>query len=345
MRYDNLALLEKSFKGAASQEQGPLYFILTKSLFQSREATELLLSHLLPAGEKRELALTLFDGANLSEATVNEALDSYSFFSKSQVVVIQHFDKVRKGVQEQVELFISRPQPGISLVLCAESWSKATSFYKAIEKSGVVLELPELKPWEKEKQLVAWVNKQVAATRKLMSYQACQLFVKRAGDDQGVLAQELEKLLCYCIDKREITERDVEAICTTEHTETVWQLGEAIFRRDAAAALHIGKEFLLDGQPFLSLLRQIRSQFQISYQISLLLAQGKHDEDVMREYPYMKGQILKRNTQQAQHYGCAAFKEGVLAIDHAEIQAKNSSTDEMILLELLLFTLTEPRKT
>jgi DNA polymerase-3 subunit delta len=54
----------------------------------------------------------------------------------------------------------------------------------------------------------------------------------------------------------------------------------------------------------------------------------------------MKGQILERHIQQAQHYGLEAFKKGLLAIDESEMRAKNSSVDEKILLELLMMQLT-----
>ena len=104
--------------------------------------------------------------------------------------------------------------------------------------------------------------------------------------------------------------------------------------------MQIGKGLLESGNPFLPLLRQIRFQFQTEYQVSLLLSQGKESQEITKQFPYMKGQVLERHLEQVRHYGCSAFKEGLLAIDEMEMRAKNSSVDEKILLELLIYTLT-----
>lgn len=340
VRYDNLSAFEKYLTETALQQLSSIYFILGKDLIDNQESIDLLLRFLLPSAEMKEFGLTLFDGAQLGEAALGDALDSTSFFAKTRVIWIQQFDKSKKTIQEKLEKYFCRPQQGLYLLLSAASWQKNSGFYKAIDKEGIVVDLAELKPWEKEKRLIAWVNKQAAAYRKLMSYSVSQLLVKRIGNDQALLNQELEKLICYCLDKQEITEQDVEKICSQQHVETIWQLGEAIFRRDVATALQIGSTFLVEGQPFLPLLRQIRSQFQTEYQVCLLLAQGKPAQEITQQFPYMKGQILERHIQQAQQYGLTAFKKGLLAIDAAEIKAKNSSIDERILLELLMMQLT-----
>lgn len=340
MRYDNLPAFEKYLEGTPLKQLSHLYFIIGKERVECQEAIDHLLRFILPPDAIREFALIPFNGSHIDEAALTNALDSGSFFSKSQVVCIQQFEDSKKNIQEKIEKNISHPQPSQYILLHATSWPKNSSFYKTAEKQGIVLDLVELKPWEKEKRLVAWVNKQATAARKLIPYPVCQLLVKRVGHDQGLLTQEIEKLMIYCADKKEITAQDVEAICIQEQADTIWQLGEAIFRRDTATALHIGNAFLIDGQALLPLLRQIRSQFQTELQVCLLVAQGKQGHEITQQFPYMKGQILERHLHQAQHYGLKAIKEGLLVIDETELRAKNSSTDERILLELLLCYLT-----
>lgn len=343
MRYDNLPAFEKYLEETPLNQLNQFYFIIGKDRVECQEAIDHLLRFILPADTMREFALTSFNGAQIEEVALANALDSGSFFSKSQIIYIQQFDDSKKTIQEKIEKKFSHPQRNQYILLYAASWPKNSSFYKTAEKQGIVLDLLELKPWEKEKRLVAWVNKQATAARKLISYPVCQLLVKRMGNDQALLVQEIEKLMTYCMDKQEITVRDVEAVCSQEQTDTIWQLGEAIFRRDTAAALHIGNAFLNEGQSFLPLLRQIRSQFQTELQICLLMAQGKQGHEITQYFPYMKGQILERRLQQAQQYGMKAIKEGMLVIDEIEIRVKNSSADERILLELLLCYLTHSR--
>lgn len=338
MRYDSLRSLEKHLE-ESSPLFSPLYFIVGKDAFECEEAIELLLKFLLPAQEPKELALTVFDGHQLEEGTLGNALYSGSFFAKKSIIWIQKAEKLKSSLQENLEMYLKHPSPSQFLILSATSWNKSTSFYKTADKAGVILDFAELKPWEKEKRLIEWVSKQTTAARKLISYPVCQYLVKRIGNDQALLSQELDKLICYCSEKQEITRRDVEAICPHLQVDSIWQLGEAIFQRDSSTALQVGHSILMDGQPLLPLLRQIRSQFQNGFQISLLLSQGKQAQDIAQEFPQLKGQILEKNLQQARNYGIKAFKEGFLALEAAEMRAKNSSIDEKIILELLLMQL------
>lgn len=340
VRIDNLRAFEKHLEGARPRSFSPFYCIFGKETYECQEAVNLLLGSLLPEPGQRELSLTQMDGSQVDEQELGNALHSYSFFSKIRVIWVQHADKLKKTVQESLISYFSCPQPLQYLLLTASGWLKNTNFYKAAEKEGIVLDFAELKPWEKEQRLAEWVNKQASASRKLIAYPVCQFLVKRMGPDQALLAQEIEKLICYAGERKEITREDVEALCHRQQPETIWQLGEALFRRDAAAALHIVHSLLSDGQPLLPLLRQIRSQFQTEYQISLLLAQGKQAQDISQEFPYLKGQILERHLQQARQYGQEAFRRGLLALDEAELRAKNSSIDENMIVELLMMQLT-----
>jgi DNA polymerase-3 subunit delta len=342
VKYDNLSAFEKHLEEAKTKQFSSLYLILGKETFELQEAIQMVVRFILPIQEKREFALSTFEGAQIEEKQLWTALDSPSFFAETRVIWIQQADKLRKSLQEELEKSFARPLPGQYLILSATGWNKNTSFYKAAEKAGIVLELAEIKPWEKEKRLAEWVNKQAAAARKLMSFQVCQALVKQSGADPATLAQELDKLICYCGEKQEVTLQDMEAICTRQPFDSIWQLGEAIFRRDTSSALQMIHSLLMSGQALLPLLRQLRSQFQTEYQICLLLAQGKHAQDIRQEFPYMKGQILERHIRQAQHYGLEACRQGLLSLDAIERRMKNSVADDRLLAEILMMQLTFP---
>ncbi len=342
MKYDNLPAFEKHLEEAKFKQFSSFYLLLGKEAFELQEAVQMLIRMILPHQEKREFALSTFEGAQVEDKQLWTALDSPSFFAETRVICIQQADKLKKSLQEELEKSFTRPLPAQYLILSAAGWNKNTSFYKAAEKAGIVLELAEIKPWEKEKRLAEWVNKQATAARKLMSFQVCQALVKQSGADPAMLAQELDKLICYCGEKKEITVQDVEAICTRQQLDSVWQLGEAIFRRDTSSALHMIHTLLMSGQALLPLLRQLRSQFQTEYQICLLLAQGKHAQDITQEFPYMKGQILERHIRQAQYYGLEACRQGLLSLDAIERLMKNSAVDDRLLAEILMMQLTFP---
>ncbi len=291
MRYDNLRAFEKHLESAAPLHFSPIYAIIGKESYDCLEAIRLLMRFLVPA-EQKEMALKTWDGASSDPRSLLEDLDSFSFLVDKRVILIKNSDKIKKNLWEKLEKYISRPSRSQYLILSGTSLSRQTALYKQLEKEGIILDFAELKPWEKEKKLVEWVNKKAAASRKLMSYQICQQFVKQLGTDQEMLANELEKLFCFVGNRQEIVWQDINQICTQFPLETVWQLGEAIFRRDAPSALRAVHAILLE-QAFLPLLRQIRNQFTTEFHVCMMIGQGQEPSAITKEYPYMKGQILE----------------------------------------------------
>jgi DNA polymerase III subunit delta len=332
---------EKHLEGASPQHFADIYMILIKDPFERKMATERLTVSLLKEIEKPELSLRTFDADGQSMEKIIQELDSLAFFSQKREVVIQNIDKLDKAATDQLEDYFAAPNSSVYLVLVGPAINRATNFYKKAEKAGVILDIvSEEKPWEREKSLSEWLSKETAAQGKLLNQQACQAMLKQLGTDQVLLSNELAKLICYVGERKEITIQDISEICAAVDQENIWQLGEAIFRRDTVVALRIAKAHLADGVAFFALLRQIRAQFQTEYQICTLLAHGGSAQDIAQQFPYMKGSILDRHLQLAQGYGLQNFKKGILKLDETELLAKNSGAEPELLADMLIIKLT-----
>lgn len=336
MKYNNLKALEKHLEGAAPAHFAPVYMVLSKDDFNRKMAYERLIKHLLGDQAANPMSLCVFDEEKVDIDKVLRELESLGFFSTKRVVVVHHAENLLKAATEKLLVYYENPNPSVYLVLTGTSVSAVTNFYKKSELVGVILEIPEEKPWEKEKSLKEWIDQKVAGHGKQIDAAANQLLLKQIGTDQLILNQEIEKLICYVDEKRPITTQDVYAVCISVNVENVWQLGEAIFRRDPITALRIALALLQEGTPLLILLRQIRSQFQTDFQVCTILAQGGSGQDVAKQFGYMKGQILDKHIQLAKNYGMQRFRKGVILIDETELAAKNSATESSYLIERLI---------
>ncbi len=304
-------------------------------------AAQIVIQAILPSGVPKELSFISFDGERLEGAAFFDQLLTKSLFSPQRLFWIKHADKIKKDLVEEISQYLSKPVVGHYILMTASSIPKTSLLYKKIEKEGIILDLPELKPWENEKRLVEWVGHYISSKRKVISFPVSQALVRSVGQQQTLLTSELDKLLCYIGDRNEITLQDVHIICSHFECETIWKLGEAIFSLHAANALNILSQLMREDPPFLPFLRQIRAQFQTELQICSLLASGHTGAQVSEQFPYMKGQILEKHIQMARHYGMDRFLNGLLAIDAIEMESKTSSHDEKLLAELLILQLTQ----
>lgn len=341
MKYSNLKAFEKHVDGASPHHFSNLYLIIAPDSFLRKTAVNYLSKALLAKEPQPELCLKYLEGSRSEPDSLSGELDAFSLFSKKQVTVIENAEKLPKSSMKMLENYFSQTNPTTYLIISAESVNRSTNFYKNAEKVGIVLELAEPKPADKEIILLEWANAKVLSAGKQIDAQACQHLVKQSEGDAAFLNMELEKLFCYLGERNKITLQDISAVCATVNLETIWQLGDAIFRRDGAAALRISKALLQSGTAFLALLRQIRNQMQTDFQVCSLLINGQGASEIGKLFPYMKGYILDRHIQAAQSYGINGFRQGMKQIDAYELLAKNSDLDHELLIELLIAKLTK----
>lgn len=340
MKFDNLRAFKKHLKDSIPNHLSPLYLILSKEESERSSALQKLREAIFSGSSPREDDLRIFHGNKLRMERVLEELNSSTLFSIQRMVVIHDFDKVEKQECQKLQDYVKKPIPKVFLTLVAESLHRGSSIYTSMSKKGVILDIPELKTWEVERHLVEVVIELAKEQGKQLPQGVALQFVKTIGANRSFVANELTKLICYVGNRSDITCEDVQQICIYENSETIWQLGEAIFRLDVRQAIAICRALMLDSQQFYSLIRQIRKQFQTKLQIISILSSGGGTAEIQKLFPYMRGQILNTHTQLARMYGFKRLKKGIVAIDDLELLGKSQQISHELLMEKLVIQLT-----
>ncbi len=333
MKYADLASFERHVQACTLEQLVPAYLILSKEEFDREQAVDCLLTHLLKDEPARDLACTIFDGDNTAAETIIGELNTTPFLTRRKVVLVRRFDRIKKN--KGFDAYLQATNPKVTLILSGEALAANTTLYKQAEKAGVILAVAEKKPWEKEAAAITWLQQEALKEGKNLPAAVAKALVKHSGYDQALLRQELIKLACYADERETLTLDDVSALCTRVNIETIWQLSEAIFRRQAASAFRIGHALLDEGSALLALIYALRTQFHTEFQVCSLLVSGGPDS-VSQEFPYMKGKILQNHIEMAQGYGLERLRRGLLVIDDTELRAKNSGAEQQLLLDRLL---------
>jgi len=314
----------------------PLYAVVSGDDFERKRGVTLLKKKLLPDEKQRDICIKTFSGESASAEDIVEGLETSSLFAEKEVVILYQADKLKKEGIEVLYRYSLNPNPNNHLVVVAETLSPASRFYKKIVEVGGVLHVPIAKAWQKEKISAEAVQRQVSEAKKSIDGAVCQALVQRVGAAGTRVESEVDKLLCYIGERGVITMDDVAAVSSCGNTATVWQLGEAVFRRDAKAALALVASIVEEDGGIIGLLSQLRKQVQTQYQVCSIIASGAGPDAVTQAFAYMRGRILQQNIQQANGYGLARFKKALILIDETALKARNSQTDSKLLIEILL---------
>jgi DNA polymerase III subunit delta len=135
-------------------------------------------------------------------------------------------------------------------LLSASEIDKRRSFYKSITKIAMVELFDRIDTsrsgWEEEAESLA---RGLAAERGLIFQpEALEVFVRLAGADTRQLRNELEKIDLYLGEKREIDTQTVRNLVARTATGVIWELGNAIAKRQLAAALALLDQLLFQGE-------------------------------------------------------------------------------------------------
>jgi len=333
MKIGNPAAFEKHLKGSAPDHFAASYLILSKEPFERREAETLLLRLLSAEAECKS-----FSAEKLQPAHLLDELNTAGMFQKRSVVLLRDPEKGSKALREALENYLENPNPTALFVMVSSGLRRDAALYKKTEKHGVVADFPEMKPWQKEKMMAGWLQEEAKKRGKGLEPAAGRQLAQQIGTDRELLMRELEKLVCHAGEGPVISCRDISLLCSSNTPDDVWKFGEALFQRNGALAMKIGKALLeRESGAFLGLLRQLRGQFQTEFQVAAILAGGGAREDIVARFPYMRQSfILDRHIGMARGYGFGALKKGLLFIDKTELQAKSSAADPESLLEILI---------
>ncbi len=331
MKVTTLKSFEKQLESAYPDHLSCCYLILAKESLMAKRGVDLLKQKV---GDIEHISL---EGDKLTAEQIRSELGSMSLFVRKRLIVLTRVEKAKEEVKNVLIRFAASPCPDVVCALVGESLASNTKLYKALEKEGVVLNLTgKGKPWELEKECEQWVIDRVALEGKQIDAQTARRLIQTIGTDLAALDQELEKLVCFTGCREIITPSDVGAVCLGQNQKNVWQLGEAIFSLNLKEAMAIAKALLKEETPLILLLRQIRKQFETDYQVALMLSNRAAHEEISKKFPYMRGRILQTHIDSALSYGLERFRKGLIEIDKAELETKNSAIHDECLMERMI---------
>lgn len=152
-------------------------------------------------------------------------------------------------------------------MLTCESLDKRKKAFKKVTEAAVLVELK--RPYEN--QVMDWIDYLAFRQELKVSREAAQLLRQFVGPNLTELQNELIKLRDYLGERKTIEAQDVLQVVSESRVDRIFDLTDAIGRRDRATALHTLANLLEHGQSEVGVLAMISRHFRI-------LAQLKHGQ-------------------------------------------------------------------
>lgn len=330
MKLTNLQELAKELK-----THHPVIGVVAKEAYDRKSGLDVVLKG------RENLSIKRFSGESASVEAILGDLEAPSFLADEIIVVVDRADKLKSAVTDRVRKYCEHPAKDNTLILVFESLASNTKLFKALAANGVMLQMPTLKPWEREEQMARDLVARAKREGKALSVDAAKQVFERTSGDALAAASELEKLVCYVGDRKSIQNEDIAAICGSGNTDSAFALGEAILGRRPGTAITLARAALKRGDAYIALLSMLRRQVQNGYTVCSILSSGGSANDVTKVFGYLRGRTLDKQCQMAQGFGLDRFRRALVLVSDAEFEARNSVAEPAVLAERLLIKMTQ----
>ena len=195
--------------------------------------------------EDTDTSITRFSGKDAELTTVCDELLTVSMWNDQRIVVVDDADDFVKKNRAGLEKYVAKPSKKSILVLDVKSWPKNTRLAKTFAKIGLSVECTELRGNELNRYVVDAANQRHG---KELTRNATQLLIELAGNNLGLLDQELAKLAAYVGDRNKIDVEDVRKLVGGWKAETTWAMVNAVRDERIGVALSCLEKLLVAGE-------------------------------------------------------------------------------------------------
>ncbi len=205
---------------------------------------------------------TILYGKDTDFSTIINAAKRYPMMSDYQVIIVKEAQNLKwKAEDELFVRYVDNLTPTTILVLAYKhgKFDKRTKLYRQIDKIGVAFESEKLY----ENKVSAWITEEVQREGGRIHPQAAALMAEYLGTDLSKVANEVQKLLLNVSREQEISLKDVEDNIGISKDFNVFELNNALGKRDAAKAFQIVDYFEANpkANPFVVVLGSLGGYF------------------------------------------------------------------------------------
>jgi len=332
---EKLPSYDEFLEATKGKQYAAIYVFTGAEEYFIEECTRRIVSDLLTPDTKAFNYDVLY-GSKVEVKDVLALAASYPMMSERRVVVVKEFEKLVSGEQakELLSNYISTPLASTCLVLICEEADFRIKPFNELKKRGMAYSFPAL--WDN--QIPAWIHARCKAMGKNIDAEACNVLHAYVGNSLLALHNEFEKIFTFLGDRDHITEEDVTAVVGVSKGFTIFELQNAIGRRELTESLRILQHMLDAGETPVMMIVMLTRYFTALWKIQGLLQGGMTEQSIASELK-MSPFILKNYLSAATKFSTDDFEYAFAALLEADIQLKSASPDPFHLMEMLVYAL------
>ncbi len=305
-----------------------VYILYGEEAYLRNQYRDKLKDALLGGGDP--MNLHCFEGKDVKAGEVIDLAETMPFLAERRVIILENSGLFARG-GEELAAYLAAPSETAYFVFVEPAPDKRSKLYKAATARGRAIEFGA----QDEAVLKRWILGFLKREDKKITERDLALFLDKTGSDMENIRGELEKLLCYCMDRDAVTAQDIEAVCTKQVSSQIFDMINAVAERRQKAAMDLYYDLLTLKEPPMRILFLITRQFNLLLQVKELKNKGC-DTNTIGEKVGLAGFIARKYVAQAAKFKEADLRRALTDCVETEEAVKTGRMNDVMSVELLI---------
>jgi len=311
----------------------PVYLLCGEERYLKRQYKEKLKNALCAPDDN--MNHHYFEGKNVPVGEIIDLAETLPFFAEHRVILIENSGLFKSG-DEQMAEYINVQNESTVFIFVESEVDKRNKLYKAVGNKGSIVEFTA----QDENTLKRWIAGILKREGKKVTENTVQLFLTKTGTDMENIYMELEKLICYCMDREVVTAQDVEAICTARISNHIFEMVDAIAEKNSSLSLQLYYDLLALKEPPMRILFLIARQCNILLQVKEMKGKGISGKEIAAAVG-VPAFAVNKYIAQAGKFKTAILKNAVKKCVEAEEAVKSGKMNDVMSVEILIISVFE----
>ena len=328
---DSMAVINAQIK---NESYAPVYLFYGDETYLVNQYKKKLLEAVTDFEDNMNFAR--FAGEKTDPMEIIGFCETMPFFADRRVVLAEDTGLFKKSC----EGFANRLQelPETSLILFVEQEvDKRNKLYKLVDKIGEALcfETPG------EKTLAVWIKGMFQSEGKRIGDKAVQSIIEHTGSDMNLIKNEVDKLIDYTFGREEVTEADVVELCVGNVEGHIFEMIDAISKKQRERAIHLYHELMENREPAMRILFLIARQYDLLLKTKMCIAENKNYAETASVLGVPSWSV-KKYAEQCGRYSEKELKEILEACQDTDYRLKTGQASDTVAVEVLIIRLSSP---
>lgn len=267
-----------------------IYLLYGEEAYLKKQYKEKLRNAMIPPEDTMNYAYFEGKGANVKE--IIDLAETMPFFAERRLIVMEDTGFFKNATPELADYIREMPDT-TSMIFIESEIDKRGKLYKAVKDKGRIVELGR----QDESTLFRWIAGSVKRENKQITESAVRFFLTKVGTDMENIQKELEKLFCYTMDKTEITVEDIDEICTTQITNQIFDMVNAVADKQQRKALDYYYDLVALKEPPMRILFLLARQFRLLLEVKEMDKLGYPRKEIASKaglHPFVVGKYQEQ---------------------------------------------------